>query len=106
MPCGRAPLRSLVTSSDTAAATQDDVSAEIEAISKEYAAAGSVETATRLDYPPYRSSVLRHPTKDLHHADPEGIELWAPVFGEQDIDPLEADLTIQHTGDRSASGWC
>ena len=40
----------------------------------------------RLDYPPYRSSLLRHPTKDLHHADPEGVELWAPAFGHQDVD--------------------
>src|SRR4051794_3404396 len=34
----------------------------------------------RLDAPPYRSSVLRHPTKDLHHADPDTIELSAPCF--------------------------
>ena len=53
----------------------------------------------RLDYPPYRSSLLRHPTKDPHQADPEGVELWAPVFGERDVDPLEADLTIQHGGE-------
>ena len=49
--------------------------------------------------------MLRHPTKDLHHADPEGIELWAPVFGHQDVDPLEADLTIQHRGEPWGSGW-
>ncbi len=83
----------------TKAATQADVSAEIAAISRAYAASGTIETQPRLDYPPYRSSVLRHPTKDLHHADPEGVELWAPCFGERDIDPLEADLTIQHGGD-------
>jgi protocatechuate 3,4-dioxygenase beta subunit len=59
-------------------ATQADVSAEIAAISRAYAEGGTIETQPRLDYPPYRSSVLRHPTKDLHHADPEGIELWAP----------------------------
>jgi protocatechuate 3,4-dioxygenase beta subunit len=53
----------------------------------------------RLDYAPYRSSVLRHPTKALVQADPEGIELWAPVFGVQDVAPLEADLTIQHRGE-------
>ena len=53
----------------------------------------------RLDYPPYRSSLLRHPTKDLHHADPEGVELWAPCFGARDVGPLEADLTIQHGGE-------
>ena len=83
----------------TRAATQADVSAEIAAISRAYAESGTTETQPRLDYPPYRSSVLRHPTKDLHHADPEGIELWAPVFGHQDVDPLEADLTIQHRGE-------
>jgi protocatechuate 3,4-dioxygenase beta subunit len=88
-----------VASSDAAASTQDEISAEIAQISGEYAASGIVEDRVRLDYPPYRSSVLRHPTKDPHHADPEGIELWAPVFGERDIDPLEADLTIQHRGE-------
>ncbi len=79
--------------------TQAQVSAEMAAITDSYAASGTVETTTRLDYAPYRSSVLRHPTKSLHHADPEGIELWSPVFGERDIDPLEADLTIQHAGE-------
>ena len=49
-------------------------------------AAGVEETQPRLNYPPYRSSLLRHPTKDLHHADPEGVELWAPCFGERDVD--------------------
>ena len=52
----------------------------------------------RLDYPPYRSSLLRHPTKSLQQADPEMIELWAPCFGHQDAATEEADLTIQHTG--------
>ncbi|RHW25051.1 protocatechuate 3,4-dioxygenase subunit beta [Nocardioides immobilis] len=48
-----------------------------------------------LDFAPYRSAVLRHPTKDPRPADPEGAELVAPVFGHSDVDPLEADLTIQ-----------
>jgi len=52
-----------------------------------------------LDFPPYRSTLLRHPTKDLRHADPEGAELVAPVFGHSDVDPLEADLTTQATGE-------
>src|SRR3954454_4930876 len=88
-------------SSDAATSTQAEVSAEIAAIAKEYEsdAGARPETQPRLDYPPYRSSILRHPTKDLHHADPETIEMVAPVFGHQDVDPLEADLTIQHTGD-------
>jgi protocatechuate 3,4-dioxygenase beta subunit len=79
--------------------TQADISAEIEAISKEYAAAGVLEDRVRLDYPPYRSSVLRHPTKAPFQLDPEELELCAPVFGQRDVDPLEADLTIQHRGE-------
>ena len=52
-----------------------------------------------LDFAPYRSSVLRHPTKALHPVDPESVELLAPVFGPQDVHPLDADLTIQHRGE-------
>ena len=79
--------------------SQTTISSEIAAFSKEYDAGGTVETQPRLDYPPYRSSLLRHPTKDLHQVDPEGVELWAPVFGARDVDPLESDLTIQHGGE-------
>src|SRR5699024_11937161 len=57
-----------------------------------------LEYHPRLNYATYRSSMHRHPTKELHHADPEGVELWAPVFGDHDVDPLEADLTIQQRG--------
>ena len=89
----------VAASSDAAASTQAQISAEIAATAKEYAGAGREETQPRLDYPPYRSSIRRHPTKDLHHADPETLELLGPVFGDQDVDPLEADLTIQHGGE-------
>jgi protocatechuate 3,4-dioxygenase, beta subunit len=89
----------VVISSDTASTTQADVSQEIEEIATAYQRSGIEETQPRLDYPPYRSSVLRHPTKDPHHADPEIIELWAPCFGERDVSPLEADLTIQNGGE-------
>jgi protocatechuate 3,4-dioxygenase, beta subunit len=89
---------SVTASSDAAASTQADVSVEIAAIAKEYERDGVGQTQPRLDYPPYRSSILRHPTKDLHHVDPELLELSAPVFGLQDVDPIEADLTIQHNG--------
>ena len=70
-----------------------------EEITNIQAGAAAGETQPRVDFPPYRSSLLRHPTKDLHHADPEGAELVAPVFGHSDVDPLEADLTIQDGGD-------
>ena len=74
-------------SSDSAASTQAEVSREIADISAAYQASGLEETQPRLDYAPYRSSLLRHPTKDLHHADPETIELWAPCFGQRDVSP-------------------
>ena len=83
-------------SSDAAAATQAEINAEIAAIA---ATRTGEETQPRLDYAPYRSSILRHPTKSPYQADPEAVELSAPVFGPQDVDPLEADLTIQHLGE-------
>jgi protocatechuate 3,4-dioxygenase beta subunit len=53
----------------------------------------------RLDFAPYRSSLLRHPTKAPARTDPEDVELVAPVFGHADVGPVEADLTIQDGGD-------
>jgi protocatechuate 3,4-dioxygenase beta subunit len=81
-----------VPSSDAAETTQQEISAEIAEI------AAQPETSEgpqpRVDYPPYRSSILRHPTKDPRHVDPETIERWSPCFSHRDVDPLEADLTI------------
>ncbi|MDN5852714.1 MAG: protocatechuate 3,4-dioxygenase subunit beta [Actinomycetia bacterium] len=88
-----------VASSDSAAATQAEISSEIGAAARAYEGQSTVETRARLDFPPYRSSILRHPTKDLHHADPEEIERYAPVFGEHEIGASEADLTVQHDGE-------
>lgn len=71
-------------------------------ISKEIAdlhTTARAEPQPRLRFPPYRSSLVRHPTEDLVAADPEGAELVAPVFGHSDVHPLEADLTIQRGGD-------
>ena len=75
--------------------SQATISAEIAAL----AATSDGAAQPLLDYPPYRSSRLRHPTRPLMTADPEGVELWAPVFGPQDVAPDEADLTIRHSGD-------
>jgi protocatechuate 3,4-dioxygenase, beta subunit len=77
--------------------TQQAISAEIAA--RAAADAGSGVRQPRLDYPPYRSSVLRHPTRELQHADPETVELWAPCFGHSDVGETEADLTVQHAGE-------
>ncbi len=91
------------TNPDAAAASQEEVSAEIGALHEQYRqnleAGGPEETTSRLSFPPYRSSLLRHPTKSLHHTDPEEIELHSPAFGERDVHALESDLTIQHNGE-------
>lgn len=92
-------IKDVNTNPDAAAASQAQVNGEMAEISRAYVERGVVETGPRLDYPPYRSSLLRHPTKDLFHADPEGIERWAPVFGERDLSALESDLTIQDGGE-------
>ena len=67
---------------------------------------GRAGPGPRLDYPPYRSSLLRHPTKDLHHADPEGVELWAPVLRAARRRPARGrpDHPARRAS-RSASGW-
>ena len=84
------------TSSDAAASSQADVSAEIEAIAEEYQrdATDRPETQPRLDYPPYRSSILRHPTKDLHHTDPETMGRSSRTPAHQDVNVLRSDLTM------------
>jgi protocatechuate 3,4-dioxygenase, beta subunit len=74
--------------------SQAEISAEIAR-----AHADGVWPTPRLHFPPYRSSLLRHPTRNPHAIDPEGAELVAPVFGHADVDPLEADLTIQDGGE-------
>ena len=76
--------------------SQRVISEEIEKI---HADARSGDVQPRLDFPPYRSTLLRHPTKELRHADPEGAELVAPVFGQSDVGVLESDLTIQRDGE-------
>ena len=87
----------------TGISDQEQISGEIATIQAEYEAGlangAAVNNRTVLDYPPYRSSVLRHPTKDLHHTDPETIELVSPAFGHRDVDGVESDLTIQHSGE-------
>lgn len=76
--------------------SQQQISDEIERIHDETSAGAS---QPRVDFPPYRSSVLRHPTKAPTKVDPEDVELVAPVFGHSDVAPLEADLTIQAGGE-------
>jgi protocatechuate 3,4-dioxygenase, beta subunit len=75
---------------------QGTISAEIASIQ------GSVVAPAiqpELDFPPYRSSLLRHPTKPLRCVDPDGAELYAPVFGRADVQAIEADLTVAPGGE-------
>lgn len=87
------------------APTQDEISAEIaaarESTARAVAAGGAPPSHPGRDYPPYRSSALRHPRRPLLRvgADPEAAEWHGPVFGVTDITALDADLTRQHQGE-------
>ncbi|WP_281179298.1 protocatechuate 3,4-dioxygenase subunit beta [Actinomadura rubrobrunea] len=52
-------------------------------------------------HPDYKSTVLRAPSKPLvmPKLGPESVELTSPVFGHQELGPLDADLTRQHPGE-------
>ncbi|MBU8807366.1 protocatechuate 3,4-dioxygenase subunit beta [Mycolicibacterium goodii] len=91
-------MTATVPDSDSASTSQAQVTAEIASVQCAYQRGGVEETQPRLDYPPYRSSLLRHPTGPLHHVDPENVERYGPCFGERDVHPVESDLTIQHGG--------
>jgi protocatechuate 3,4-dioxygenase beta subunit len=81
------------------AVSQDDISAEIAGF-RRADEGGGTEAQPRLDYPPYRSSALRHPKQPLLVADPEELERTGPCFGTQDVDSVDADLTAGHPGGR------
>jgi protocatechuate 3,4-dioxygenase beta subunit len=60
---------------------------------------GTDESQPLLDYPPYRSSRMRHPQAAFVWVDPDELEYRAPCFGRGDVDPLDADLTAGHRGE-------
>jgi protocatechuate 3,4-dioxygenase beta subunit len=81
---------------------QSTITQEIHDLHAEYArrdAAGEKLPATIYDFPPYRSSLLRHPTKSPQLVDPETIELFSPAYGQRDVAAIESDLTLQHSGE-------
>ncbi len=83
-------------------ASQEDITAEIAVIAADYRRTGSAAgdpAEPRLDYPPYRSTALRHPKRPPLIVDPEELERRAPCFGGQDVDALDADLTAGHPGE-------
>jgi protocatechuate 3,4-dioxygenase beta subunit len=51
--------------------------------------------------PDYRSTVLRAPSRPLvmPKPGPDAIESYGPVFGHQELGPLDHDLTRQHRGE-------
>jgi protocatechuate 3,4-dioxygenase beta subunit len=82
--------------------TQGEITQEIidtHAAAARREAAGEKLPISLHDFRPYRSSVLRHPTKNPKLVDPETIELWSPAFGQRDVAAIESDLTLQHTGE-------
>jgi protocatechuate 3,4-dioxygenase, beta subunit len=79
-------------------AALDSQQAISEEISKIHASAAAGETQPRLAFAPYRSAALRHPFRELRIVDPEGAELFAPVFGHADVGAGESDLTITGVG--------
>jgi protocatechuate 3,4-dioxygenase beta subunit len=83
--------------------SQQEITDEIRARHAEYAAAVAAgapeQTQPDIGFAPYRSSILRHPTKNPKLVDPETIELFSPTYGQRDIADVESDLTIQHAGE-------
>ena len=53
----------------------------------------------QLDYPGYRSTRLRAPTRPLVTSPEELHRLDGPVFGEDALAPTDDDLTAQHDGE-------
>jgi protocatechuate 3,4-dioxygenase, beta subunit len=53
----------------------------------------------QVDYPGYRSTGLRAPTRPLVSLPEEFHDLEGPVFGEDTIDDLDHDLTRRHEGE-------
>lgn len=98
-PTAAAP-ESLLAAPDQA--TQAAITAEIVAAhadAERRVTAGEMLPTTLFDFPAYRSSILRHPTKNPRLVDPETIELFSPAFGQRDVAHIESDLTLQHTGE-------
>ncbi|HEY8533659.1 MAG TPA: protocatechuate 3,4-dioxygenase subunit beta [Micromonospora sp.] len=75
---------------------QDDIDREVAELGR----APTTGPHPDRDYPPYRSSVLRHPKQPLIPIrDPEAVELTGPVFGVTDVTEIDSDLTRHHIGE-------
>jgi protocatechuate 3,4-dioxygenase beta subunit len=58
----------------------------------------SFGTEVQVDYPGYRSTRLRAPSRPLVTLPEESHELAGPVFGDDMLDEFDNDLTAQHAG--------
>lgn len=98
-PTAAAP-ETLLASADmpTQRAINDEMAA-LHAAAEAAVARGEDVPSTLYDFAPYRSSILRHPTKNPRLVDPESIELYSPAYGQRDVAQIEADLTLQHAGE-------
>src|SRR6201994_3663658 len=62
--------------------------------------AGEEGSHPPLDYPPYKSTSLRHPKQPLVYLPQTITEITGPALGEaRGIAPQDADLTRQHQGE-------
>jgi protocatechuate 3,4-dioxygenase beta subunit len=52
-----------------------------------------------LDYPPYKSTSLRHPKQPLVYLPHTITEITGPTLGDERVSPADADLTRQHDGE-------
>ena len=59
----------------------------------------SLGPEVQVDYPGYRSTRWRAPTRPLATLPEELHRLDGPVFGEDDLGPSDDDLTRQHDGE-------
>lgn len=99
-PAAAAAPESLLASADMPPQSQiNQEIADSHASAAEREAAGERVPATLYDFPPYRSSILRHPTKNPKLVDPETIELYSPAFGQREVAAIETDLTLHHNGE-------
>ena len=62
-------------------------------------AAETIDTEVEVDWPPYRSTRLRAPKRPLVPLPERFRDLEGPVFGEDDVGPLDADLTRHGAGE-------
>jgi protocatechuate 3,4-dioxygenase beta subunit len=60
---------------------------------------GEIDTRVEVDWPPYRSTRLRHPGRPLVVLPERFADLGGPVFGDEVLDELDSDLTRHGAGE-------